>query len=278
MLGGKLMNKILLTLILFATAFLISMSVSRLIGIIVFLVVILYLIYRNLSIIFSLIANRKYAIGNIDESFKWYEKASNSKSCSQNTKMMYAYLLLRQGLIVKSEKILKDVLNQKITQKDRINGILNLSLVSWKKGNLDEAIKLLQELYNENIRTTLIYQNLGYYLILKGDYSEALKFNLEAYEYSNDDASLLDNLAMNYYFAGDYSNALEIYDKLMIMNTNFVTVYYYYAKTLIQLERYGQALESLKQALNCQFSFLSYIKKEDIEREIETIKQLAKIK
>lgn len=244
--------------------------------ILIILAAVFLLVYRNLSIIFLIMANRKYSSGNMEETLKWYEKAYKHKYSSPNTKIMYAYLLLRQGYAQKAEKILKTVMKGKLSEKDKISAVLNLSIVYWKKGNLDEAISLLQKLYDEGYKTTVLYQNLGYYLILKGDYHNALKFNLEAYDYSSDDASLLDNLAMNYYYMGDYDKAIEIYDKFIPKNPSFVSAYYYYGKTLIKQKKYEQALESLKKALDCSFSFITAITKEDVKKEINNIKKLLK--
>lgn len=238
------------------------------------LVLIAFAIYRSLSIIFILIANKKYTAEDTAEALRWYKKACTLKYSSPNTKTSYAYILLGQGHIDEAEKILKEVLNGKTNINIRMNAVLNLSLVLWKKGNLDQAIEVLQELYNSNLKNSVLYQNLGYYLILKGDYTKSLDFNLEAYDYNKDDPSILDNLAMNYYFMESYDKALELYLKLIPLNPKFPTAYYFYAKTLIQQEKYKEALEALNTALNCRFSFITAIKKDDIEKEINYIKNL----
>ncbi|ERI94421.1 tetratricopeptide repeat protein [Clostridiales bacterium oral taxon 876 str. F0540] len=238
------------------------------------LVAILYFFYRFMPFIYFIMANKKYNSGDIEDALKFYEKAYNSKHSTPTIKIMYSYVLLRQAYTDKAERILKEILSQKISQKDKISAILNLSLVSWKKNDINEAISLLEGLYKDGIKTSVLYQNLGYYLILSGDYNKAIEFNLEAYDYSKDDPSLLDNLAMNYYFLDDYSKALEIYNKLIPMKPQFSTAYYYYAKTLVYFENYTEALDALNKALNCRFSFLSAVSKEDIENEINQIKLL----
>lgn len=236
------------------------------------LIIIIYFTIRNISFVYLIFASKKYSAKKTKDALKWYERAYNAKHCSNNTKIMYAYLLLREGYITSSEEILRKVLKLNISQLDRTNAVINLSLVLWKKNNIDEAIKQLQELYDSGIKNTLLYQNLGYFLVLKGDYSKALELNLEALDYSNDDLSVLDNLAMNYYFLENYREALEVYKKLIPRNPNFVTVYYYYSKTLLHEKNYEGAIEALNKALNCSFSFLNVITKENIEREITQIK------
>lgn len=272
------MNKNLLVSIILVVLVIFAININKLIGTALILLILLYLIYTNLSLIFLVIANKKYTNKKIDEAMPWYDRAYNFKYCKPYIKIIYTYILLRQGDVEKSEKILRAVMKQKLSQKDKINASLNLSLVLWKKDNLDEAIKLLQDLYDAGIKTTLIYQNLGYYLIVKGNYEEALKFNLEASEYSSTDLSLLDNLAISYYYLKDYDKAMEIYNKLIPNNPSFVTSYYYYAKTLIAQEKYEEALEALKRALNCRFSFISSIPKTVVETEIENTEHLIKEK
>jgi tetratricopeptide (TPR) repeat protein len=220
-----------------------------------------------------LVGNKKYFSHNINEALPWYERAYKFNHASPSVKTTYAYILLRQGIVDKAEVILTEVMKQKLNERDKVSATLNLSLVLWKKDNLDEAIKLLTDLYDTGLKTTLLYQNLGFFYILKGDLENALAFNKEALEYNNADASILDNLALNYYLMEDYRKAEEAYEKLMPMNPTFVTSYYYYGLTLEKLHKYDEALETLKKALKYRFSFLSAVKKEDVEKEINRLEQ-----
>jgi tetratricopeptide (TPR) repeat protein len=239
---------------------------------IILLAVILFLVYRSLPFIFLILAARKYDAGNMEETLKLYEKASGFKHSTLNIRMTYGYLLLKQGHLDEAEEILKAVENQNLKHNDKMNLDLNLSLVHWKKGDLDRAIEMLTELYTSGYKTTTLYQNLGYYLILKGDFAEALKINQEAYAYNVDSPEVIDNLAINYYFTEEYDKALELYNKIMPMKPAFVTAYYYYGKTLVQLGKQDEAMQAFNDALNCNFSFLSSVSRDKVEAEIEKLR------
>lgn len=231
-----------------------------------------YLVYKNIPILLFIKANKKNSAGKTDEAMKLYAKAYNFKYCKPSLKIMYSYVLIRNGEIDKAEKILNEVPKTKLTPKDEINIALNLSIIMWKKDNLQKAIELLEQLIDKGYTNSTVYQNLGYYLILNGDYTKALEINKEACEYNDTDAALLDNLGINYYFLEDYEKAAEIYNKIMPKNPSFSSAYYYYAKTLKAQGNLEEALAMLNRGLNCNFSYLSVINKDCIENEIQSIK------
>lgn len=149
----------------------------------------------------------------------------------------------------------------------------------WKKNDLDKAIDILKKAYADN-KNTIIYQNLGYFLILKGDYNVALEFNLEAFDYNSSNSGIIDNLAQTYYYLEDYDKAIELFDEVISKNPTFATPYYYYGLTLIKKGNKEKALEVLKRGLDCKFTSLSITSKEDLEAkifelgELETVQDL----
>lgn len=263
------MNKKIIVTIIFIIIFLeVTTRVNKMFGLILIIAALLYLLFKSLPLIFMFVGNKKYISENIDRAMPWYEK---SYKLGQNNPMIvinYAYIILKQGDINKSEVLLREVLKKDLSSRDKTNAVINLSLILWKKHCLDDAINLLEELYKNDYKATLLYQNLGFYYILKGDLEKALEFNLEAYNYNDSDASILDNVAMNYYLMNDYDKAIEIYDKLIPMNPAFVTTYYYYGLTLKKKDKKEEALEMFQKALTCRFSFLSSVSKEEVEKEI----------
>lgn len=267
------MNKKLINIIIILAVSIFTLSVNNFLGLALILGGILYITYRNLPTIFMIIGNKKYINKNIDEAMPWYNKSYKFKHAKPMVIINYAYIILKQGNIEKSEDILRNLLKKELSDTDRTNAIINLSLILWKKECLDEAISLLEEIYHNGHKTTLVYQNLGFYYILKGDLDKALNFNLEAYDYSDSDPSILDNLAMNYYLMNYNDKAINIYEKIIPMNPAFVTTYYYYGLTLEKKEKYKEALEMLKKTLNYRFSFLSAVSREAVEKEIKALNQ-----
>lgn len=232
-----------------------------------------YVIYMNLATIIYYIGSNKYKRNQTDEAYNYFEKAYNIKRSSMKIKLYYIYYLLLRGDLDKSEKLLRSLSKKKLNSDDEISIKLNMSIVMWKKNNIDEAIGTLMELY-EKYKTTIIYQNLGYFLILENDYDKALEMNLEAYDYNSTNAGILDNLATSYCMLGEYDKSLKIYEELMLEKPSFPSAYYYYALTLLHLNKTQEALQNLNQALKCNFTFLSAISKEEIESKITEIESL----
>ncbi|WP_298845369.1 tetratricopeptide repeat protein [Clostridium sp.] len=255
----KIMNIVVIVFSLF-----LFITVSKLIA---FLFIIGYVAYINLATIIYLIGNNKYKKNEKDEAYKYFDKAYKMKGSSVKTKLSCVYFLLLKGELDEAEKILKQLSTEELSSDNEINIKLNTSIIMWKRNNIEEAVKILMELYKK-YKTTIIYQNLGYFLILKKDYAKAMEINLEAYDYNSTNAGILDNLAMTYYMQGEYDKSLKVYEKLMIEKPNFPSAYYYYALTLIKINKNEDALQNLKQALKCNFTFLSTISKEKIEATI----------
>lgn len=251
----------------------IAFNKNKILGLILFLLLVAFLLKKNISNIYALKAMKKYTGGNTREALKLYEKAYSSKNASPSIKINYAYLLLREGRAEEALEILNLLLKSPLNEKDKINATLNLSIAFWEKGDLEKAISLLEDLYDNNYKTTILYQNLGLFYVLNGNLEKALQFNLEAYEYNNTDTSILDNLGLNYYMLKDYDKALEIYEKIMPLAPTFATAYYYYGLTLKAKGRFAEALEMFEKALTCPFSLLTPIKKEEVLKEIQEIKQ-----
>jgi tetratricopeptide (TPR) repeat protein len=232
-----------------------------------YLFIIGYVVYINMATIIYIIGNYKYKKNEIEKAYKYFEKAYKIKNSSMKIKLYCIYFLLLRGDLDKSEMLLKQLSTKKLTSDDEISISLNSSIIMWKRNNIDEAVDILMELHKK-YKTTLIYQNLGYFLILKKDYDKALEMNLEAYDYSSTNAGILDNLATTYCMQGEYDKASRIYEKLILDAPSFPTAYYYYAITLLHLNKSEEALQNLKQALKCNFTFLSAISKEQIEAKI----------
>ncbi|MCM0649492.1 tetratricopeptide repeat protein [Clostridium swellfunianum] len=251
-------------------------KINILAGLLIVAGALFFFIYKNRPIIYMIRANKNYSDGNIKEAMILYEKSYKLKENNPKAAINYSYMLLKQGELDKAQNVLENIMKTTLNVGDRSNVVINLSLVLWKNGNLDEAVKALEELYGNGYKNTLVYQNLGFFYILSGDLEKALQFNTEAYEYNSSDASILDNLAMTYYHMTDYDKAIESFEKLMSMNPAFVTAYYYYGLTLDKKGKPVEALEAIKKALECNFSFLTSIKREDVENEIERLEKLIK--
>jgi tetratricopeptide (TPR) repeat protein len=179
-------------------------------------------------------------------------------------------MLLKTGNIAKSEELLQKLLKDYPQSEDLPLVKSNLSLVLWKKGELDAAIEILEDVM-QNYKTSSTYGSLGYLLILKGDLEKALQFNLEAFDFNNRDKIIRDNLGQNYYLLGNYEKAKEIYETLVEEAPAFPEPYFNYGLVLEKLGDTETALGMMKKALTFKFTYLSSISREEVEARIGEI-------
>lgn len=205
--------------------------------------------------------------GNLQEALLQFDKMLDKKP-KYYAMVQYAYFLIKAGQYEKAETlynqyIFKDISKKK--PKDTILSDINYALLVWKKGDLDYAIELTEDIL-EKYKNTAVYVNLGLFKILKGDYENALKTNLEAYDFSPEHLGVLDNLALNYYYLNEYEKAKEIYEKLFEINPSpsFADCYYNYGKVLEALNQKEEAKTFFEKALTSEFSVFSIVTKEQV--------------
>ncbi|SHE35837.1 tetratricopeptide repeat protein [Clostridium fallax] len=215
-------------------------------------------------------AAKLYNEGNIKESFEIYDKLIKGNK-DDGLKLTYSFLLLKEEQIEKSKEILNSVNTSKLKDHEKITYGNVKAVIFVKEGQIKDAIEILEETYNK-YKNTIIYQNLGYFYILDEDYDKALKFNLEAYDYSKDDRGIIDNLALSYYYKGDLEKSQELYEKLMPLKPTYPEAYYNYGIVLKKLGKIEEAKEKFKEALECKFTYITFISKEDVEKELEELK------
>lgn len=243
------------------------------VGLLLFLLGIV--IYKNRAKVFSWLGNINYYRGDVDTARAWYNRAYNSKGADAKTMISYGYLELKQGNVDKAEKVIKSIMDSKIAQDDMMFARSNMALVMWKKGDLDGAIKELEDIIID-YKTSVIYGTLGYLYLEKGDLQKALEFNLEAYDYNNKNTVIQDNLGQTYYLLGQYDKAKEVQEKLIEQNPTFPEAWYNYGRILRKTDGPEKALEAIKKAQSYRLSFLSTVTKEEIEKEIKAIEEEAK--
>lgn len=247
-----------------------SFFYNILLGIILSIAFVLFILYNKRAYIYALFGTTSYSKGDMDKAIEWFRKANTIGISSPRTVISYAYLLIKKGNVDESESILTSLLNTKMSTDDEMLAKSNLALVLWKKGDLNGAAAILEEVIKD-FRTTTVYGSLGYLLILKGDLEKALSFNLEAYDYNPSNAVILDNLGQTYYLICDYQKAEEIYGKLIPSNPAFPEAYFNYALVLEKLGKTDAALKALKKSLDYKFTFLSTVTREEVEAKLKEL-------
>lgn len=265
--------KYILYILLSGVAVTVAFSFGIITGIIIVLAGLLTLAFLLRGDILAIIARYTY---NKDhgKGFLWYERAMKISNLKPLHKLVYAYLLIRDGVLDKSEQIITKTL---FIDRDRLNDNLisgahiNLSIIKWKRGNLSEAIEEIEEVYESGFRSTVMYGTLGCYYILNNQRTKGLEFSKEAYEYNSTDKIIRDNLAYNYYLCGNIRTASDMYDELVAEEPTFIEPYYNYGMVLEDQGEYEKAMDNYKKALKMPVKFLSTVSHEDVKGAIERL-------
>ena len=207
-----------------------------------------------------------------------YKKACSMKKVDTNIKLRYAYIALYCGKL----ELCKDILNS-VNYSSLKDSKLKMSykqtegLYLWKSNNLEKAIEIYEKLHKE-CEHTIIYEALGYLLILSKDYEKALEYNIKALDY-DDTNVIIDNLAQSYYYLGNLDKAKELYltlfSKEKEKRPTFPEPYYYYGLILKEEGNLDDSFYYLNKALDKKESFLSNLNKNTI---LEAIDQLDRLK
>jgi tetratricopeptide (TPR) repeat protein len=240
-------------------------------GIVLLFLYFLYVILMKRASFYVLAGKINYANGDLKSAVQWFARAQSTGDLKIDSQVTYGYVMLKYGDIGRAENFFESLMkNKKLDEKSKMLVESNYALVLWKKGQVDEAIKLLETVY-DNFKTTSIYGSLGFLLLLKGDLERALNFNLEAYEYNSTSPVIIDNLGQSYFLTGDYDKAEETYIKLFENNPTFPDAYYNYGLVLAKKGKYNEASEIMNKAFKYELSFLSTVTKEEIEEKINEL-------
>lgn len=206
--------------------------------------------------------------------FGWMQKAYNTTKLAPSYALIYAYMMIRDGMLSEAELILNKVtfLNRKtLSKEDMMNARLNKAIIKWKQNDLREAIDILEDIYDEGLRTTNLYGTLGYFYLLDNNIAKALEFNQEGHEYNSDNMIIEDNLGASYIANSELDKAEEVYAKLFARNPQFIEPYYNYGMLMEKLCNYDTAREYYEKALKLPEKYLSTVTHAQIEDAIENL-------
>lgn len=237
----------------------------------------IFFVCKRASVLYA-IGQNKYNAGNHTEAYKWMKKAYDTTRLSPSFSLLYAYMMIRDGMLDEAEAVINKVtyLNSKeMTKSDKIDANLNRAIIKWKQDNLSEAIEILEDIYKDELRSTTLYGTLGYFYLLDNQNAKALEFNKEAYEYNSDNMIIEDNLGASYIANGEFEKADEVYSKLFEQNPEFIEPYYNYGMLMEKRGRYNIAKTYYERALEYPEKYLSTIKHIEIEAAIENVDMYA---
>jgi len=251
-------------IILVVAPIVIGICIDVRIGIIVFLLLLAYIINKHMPTI-NFWKGRFYYLKDNEKAFKSFEKAYKTGRMSADNKIDYGYFCMREGKYDKAERLFNDALAFQKDEGVKSRAKTNFAILLWKKGDINSAVEMIAEVY-EGYKSSVVYGNYGYLLILNNELEKALEVNLEGYDYDSTNDVICDNLVQNYYMLGNYEESIKYAEEIMEREPASPVPYYNYAKTLIAVGNKEKAGELLKKALQYSFSNLAGITKEDVEQ------------
>jgi len=148
----------------------------------------------------------------------------------------------------------------------RATAIVTLSMGYWRIGQLDEAIKLLQNLKDTGYNDENLEINLETYLLEKGDLKEAKKLINQWRKNGTESNGLLDNRGWYYIQTGSWEKASEVFDELINeRQAKFPEAYVHGAQVSIHQGKIDDALDRLGWALSKRFTKTCSMTKEYIQ-------------
>ena len=205
-------------------------------------------------------AKAKYA-----EALDGYAKVTADPNCKHVYLEAYSVMLMRYQRFEEAMELLRRADKNAMPKADKLKLRINYAVCQWKIGKLDQAIELMESVFND-LKNSLVYGSLGYMYIEKavqtGDFSRAIEFNMEAYDYDEDDAVVLDNLGQLYLNMGDEEKALGYFEKAHSLKPQQVDTLYYLAKIYHGRGRDQEAKELLNTALTGNYSALATTSRE----------------
>ena len=230
-----------------------------------------YKIFVNRDFFYSVKAKRCVGESDYLNAVRNYSLAINVNSNKPAYHLEKGYTLMMLGDFEEAKKVLTSINTSKFPLNIYQSAQSFLSIVEWKLGNLETAIKTTEQLHEQNYYTTTTYGNLTYFYILNGQYDKALALSKEAYDYNSSDAAIIENSARIHHLTGDTEQALKLYKQLEEKNPRYPEAWYNYALLLIDLEMYQDANIAINKCLAQEFTALTAITQDNAKQLNETI-------
>ncbi|WP_164880614.1 tetratricopeptide repeat protein [Clostridium manihotivorum] len=268
---GKKSNGFSKDIVIIIAIFAIMFFVNPTIGSILFWVYIVFKAIMNRDVLAAFMANSAYRKYRYESAISWYKKAALTKVSKSKIIANYVFLELKHGDVKEADKVFTTLTSErKFKDKDLQNLKMAEALIEWKKGNIDKAIEVLEQLQDSD-RTSSVLETLGYFLIVRGDLDVALKFNEDALSKYEDSSIIRANLGEIYYKLGDYEKSKELLIKLINEHVNFAEPYYFSALILAEEDKKEASIELLRRASKLEESFLSNLNKDIIDNKLEEL-------
>lgn len=230
----------------------------------------IWYLFNQRANICAFVARASCGNGDFELAMKIYDFAYKIGKMNFLNSLNYAYFALKTGDIDKADRLFNLLRMSPLKPIEKMKLKETHALVYWKRGDVETAIEMLEEAVNKMPNTTS-YGSLGYMYIYNNQFTEALELNTKAYEYNPNDLIILENLALTYFKLGEMDHAKTYYEKLMELEPALPDCLYEYGQFLLKCGDTEKALSAFKKALDGNFSFMTMVTRQEIQREIDNL-------
>ncbi len=231
-------------------------------------------LFLNMPMLYMFRGNSAYKKGKYKDALVKYKKAYKTKRLSPDMEIFCGYIFLKEGDKATAEEVFDRVSKRKLSDRQRDSLDTNRALLLWKKGQIDDAVALLESVW-EHSESITVAGSLGALMLVqakdKGDYKKALDFCETTNEKFTYEKTIMANLGEAYYCIGDNDRALEVFSELMDCGSSAPAPFYYYGLALLKAGRCDEAEEMLERSLRQRFSALSTVSKKVVRAKLEEI-------
>ncbi|MGL5354006.1 MAG: tetratricopeptide repeat protein [Clostridium sp.] len=212
-----------------------------------------YLILAHMDFICGFMGKLGISNKHPNKAISWYKTAAKFRNAKAKYIINYVYCEIKYGYVEDADRILTRILKRRETHKpfkgqDIIDIQMVRALLEWKKGDVDKAIEILNELFEQE-KTLTLYTTLAYMKTIKGNVNDSLEFSKEAYKRFENDILVRSIYGINLYKDGQKDEAGKIFEVLAEGITNIPDTLYFYALLLIESGNEEEAIEMLKKAM-----------------------------
>ncbi len=235
-------------------------------------ILIAYLLFRFRSLPLYYKGLKTYGNGDTVKALNLL-KRSIEEGLPEKHQLTVGYLLLKEGNPDDAERIFNFLIENPGAKFNSDHARCYNALIHWKKGRLSEAVEELEDLLANGYRTTALYSNLGFFLILLDKLDRALEVNEEAWNYDEESPVIQDNLGLCHIRRLEWTKAEKIYGKLLEQDPGFPDAWYNAALVALHNEDKEKAVSLLESTLEKKFSYLSTLKREQVEDKLKELQE-----
>ncbi len=270
------MKNLLYAIAIFGVFWFVTTNFGIIASLVLALLLIACIIWNKRVMITTYLASQAYFVkGDREKAYNRYQSAYKSGYMTPDGKISFAAFCLYTGKYEKCRRLLTSVVNSSIASAEcRTNAKHYLAILTWKEGDLDEAIAQMEVVHKESTSTGT-YGTLGAFYVEKakrdGCFHTYLDFMLEAYDYNDIDKTICDNLGELYLYLGEYIKAEEMYIKLFKTAQTSPVPYFHYGQVLKNLGKTEEAKANFEKALTCNFARALTVSRDMIKDELENL-------